>query len=226
MALEKRPANPIPAGYVPRDTKPYKVKDGDTWESVARRHGIDVRELIYVNFQTENCREVNWYLYQYVGCRTQTHNQYNWKFTSSARPGIIHIPLRRVIMPPVTIEGKVPSKWGEVWAGLAKTHSGDLFVVGAHDLTGKVYNLGDEWPNVKNAVINVNGYKFGLGLGADVNMAFVIVNGFANANEMIGVDGGWDFDLAIGAKLGDFLKGVKGLGKVIDTVEKLKKLVI
>ncbi len=31
-------------------------------------------------------------------------------------------------------------------------------------------------------------------------------------------------DVAIGAKLGDFLKAVKGLGKAVDTIQKYKKL--
>lgn len=38
------------------------------------------------------------------------------------------------------------------------------------------------------------------------------------------VAGGWDFDVAIAAKLGDVFKGVKGLGKAIDTIQKYKKL--
>ena len=41
---------------------------------------------------------------------------------------------------------------------------------------------------------------------------------------MNGVSGEWDFDIALATKLSDFLKGVKGLGKVIDTVEKYKKI--
>ena len=117
------------------------------------------------------------------------------------------------------------SKYRKIWTGLAKSHSGDLFLVGAYDVTGKVYNLGwDEESEVKNVVININGYKFGPGLGASVGAVFVIAHGYENAAEMNGVAGGWDFDVSIGAKLGDFFKGVKGLGKVVDTIEKYKKM--
>ena len=56
-----------------------------------------------------------------------------------------------------------------------------------------------------------------------MSVVFVIAHGFETASEMVGVSGGWDFDVAIGAKLGDFLKGVKGIGKAIDTIEKYKK---
>ncbi len=41
---------------------------------------------------------------------------------------------------------------------------------------------------------------------------------------MNGVSGGWDFDVALISKLSDFLKGIKGLGKIIDTKEKYKKM--
>lgn len=111
-----------------------------------------------------------------------------------------------------------------IWAGIAKGHSGDLIIVGAHDITGKIYNLGDELPDVRNAVININGYKFGIGLGGSIGAVFVIAHGYANAGEINGVSGSWDFDLSIGAKLGDFFKGVWGLGKVVDTIQKYKKM--
>lgn len=223
MALEKRPHNPLPSGYVPPLSKPYKVQDGDTWESVARKHGVDVIDLIYLNCKTTNFREVNWYLHNRVGCRVMTHNHHNWKFTSSAQPGIIHIPQRRMIMPPLVVTGHVPSRWDQVWAGFGESHSGDLFVVGAHDLNGKLYNLGDKWPEVRNVTISVHGYKFGLGLGGDVGAVFIIAHGFPDGKDMEGVDGDWDFDLALAAKLSDVLKGLKGIGRGVKTIEDYKK---
>ncbi len=111
----------------------------------------------------------------------------------------------------------------KVWMGLAKSHSGDLFIVGAHDLTGRIYNALDEYPNIRNGTININGFKFGPGLGGSVGAAFVIAHGYNNIHEMKGVTGSWDFDLAVAAKLGDFLKGVGALGKAIDTMDKYKE---
>lgn len=220
MPIEKAPRNKIPKNYLPPSSQPYKVKDGDSFESIAQKFGMEEWELIYENFKTRDPAEVNWYLRNYVGCQKQTLDGSNWVFSSDANPGIIHIP-NQVIDLPKHVE---PSKLKNVWAGIAKSHSGDLFVIGAHDLTGKIYNLGDELPDVRNAVININGYKFGPGLGASVGAVFVIAHGYSDSCSMNGVSGNWDVDIAIGAKLGDFLKGLKGIGKAIDTIQKYKKL--
>lgn len=227
MTIERIPKKLLAKEYTPPHTVAYKVQDGDSWISLARRHNMDAWDLIYLNFQTHSPAEVNWYLKNYVGCKKTTRDRKNWMFSSDASPGIIYVPMRVMEMPPLVITAKAPSssKYRKIWVGLGKSHSGDLFVVGAHDLTGKVYNLGwDEESDLKNAVININGYKFGPGLGASVNAVFIIAHGYEKASEMKGVSGGLDFDVAIGAKLGDFLKGVKGLGKAIDTIEKYKKL--
>jgi len=223
MPIERPPKN---LNYKPDGGTPYKVKTNDDWRSVAKAHGIAENWLVYFNCGTTDPGEVNWFLRHKVGCVRPTHDQKNWMFTSEARPGIIYVPpawKRPAFLPPVAVEDKVPYL-SKMWAGLGKAHSGDLFVIGAHDLTAKLYNLGDEPPNVKNAVININGFKFGPGLGADVSAVFVLAHGYSRAPEMNGVSGDWDFDIAIGAKLSDVLKDIKGLGKVIDGVEKYKKM--
>jgi len=104
------------------------------------------------------------------------------------------------------------SQLKQVWAGMAFSNSGDLFVVGAHNLTGKIYCLGDDPSNIRNATINIDGYKLGLGLGGSGGLAFVIAYGYNSASELAGDSGGWDFDLAIAVKLGDFLKDIRVLG--------------
>jgi len=228
VALETKPLKIVPKNYVPPGARPYKVKDGDTWETVARAHGINPSDLVVFNFGTKDSREINWYLHHYVGCTLPTHDGHNWRFSSHANPGIIYVPQHpraTLVMPPLVIEGHVeaPSILRNVWAGLGKAHSGDMFVIGAQDLTAKVYNLGDSAPNIRNAVININGYKFGPGLGADVNAVFVVAVGFETPRDMIGVDGDWDFDISLGTKLSDFLKDVKYLGKAIETIEKYEK---
>jgi hypothetical protein len=114
----------------------------------------------------------------------------------------------------------------KIWAGLGKAHSGDFFVIGAHDMTALIYNLGanDNSNRVRNAVININGWKFGAGLGGSISAVFVIAHGYENPRDMNGVSGEWDFDVALVSKLSDFLKGVKGLGRAVDTYEKFKKM--
>ncbi len=225
MPIEQRPGNPLPKEFVPPDSTPYRVQDGDSWITVARTNGMDPWDLIFANFRTRNPAEVNWYLRNHVGCKLPTNDLRNWKFSASAQPGIIHVPRRVIRLPPVTITGKVTSKLDSFWVGVGKSHSGDLFVIGAHDMTAKVYNLGGATiAKVQNAVININGWKFGAGLGGSIGAVFVIAHGFDKPGEMNGVKGEWSFDLALGAGLASWLKGVKGLGRAVDTVEKYKKL--
>jgi hypothetical protein len=226
MPTERKPSNLVLWDHPPPHTKPFKVGDGDNWWTIARKFDMDPWDLIQLNFKTRRAAEVNWYLRHYVGCKKATKDRKNWMFSADADPGVIYVPMREINMPPMVIIGETPpsSKLKKVWAGLGKAHSGDLFLFGAHDLTGRIYCLGDDIPDVKNARININGYKMGPGLGASVGAVFIIAHGYEKATEMNGVDGGWDFDIALAAKLGDLLKGVKGLGKAVDTIEKYKKL--
>jgi hypothetical protein len=226
MPLEKKPLRIVPRSYVPPSSMTYKVKDNETWETIARAHGLKSSDLVFANFGTHNCEEINWYLHHYVGCTLPTHDGKNWRFSSLANPGIIHIPIKTLVMPPLVIEGHVPAHESilkNVWAGVGKSHSADLFVIGAQDLTAKVYNMGDRSPKIRNAVININGYKFGPGLGADVGAVFVIAVGYERARDMNGVDGDWDFDIALGTRLSDYLKDLKFLGKTVETLEKYEK---
>ena len=232
MPIEKRPSNPLPGDYIPPGGIPYKVKTNDDLGSVARKNGVPEHVLVMFNFATNDPAEINWYLRRNVGCIRATHDHTNWMFTSEAAPGLIYLPPpwhRPSFSPtvaPVPVPKTEPKKslLKDVWAGFGKAHSGDLFVIGAHDLTAKVYNLGDDLSNVRNAVVNFNGWKFGIGLGADVGAVFVLAHGYPVAKDMIGVSGDKDFDISIGTKLGDFLKDIKGLGKVIDGIEKYKKM--
>lgn len=223
MPIESKPASPVQKGYHPQGYRIHHVKATESFETVAKHYGLETWELIYENFKTRKEAEVNWYLRNYVGCKNITSDGHNYIFSDDDQPGVIYVPTGREVMPP-KLEKLADNKLKKVWAGLAKAHSGDLFVVGAHDMTGMIYNLGDSIPDVRNAVININGYKLGAGLGASVGAVLVIAHGYSEAPEFNGVSGGWDFDVSIGAKLGDVLKGVKGIGKVVDTIDKFKKL--
>jgi hypothetical protein len=232
MPIEKRPSNPLPADFVPVHGIPYRVRTGDDLGSVADDNGIPLHVLITFNFATNNPAEINWYLRRNVGCVQPTNDHKNWKFSSEATPGIIYIPPAwhrpsfPTTVPPVPVPKPSPQKslLKDVWAGIGKSHSGDLFVIGAHDLTAQVYNLGDDLPNVRSALVNFNGWKFGIGLGADVGAVVVLAHGYPEAKDMIGVSGDKDFDISIGTSLGAFLKDVKMLGKAIDGIEKYKKM--
>lgn len=225
MPVEKRPVNPVHKGYIPPNFKAYKVKKGESLETIARANNMELWELIYDNFKTKNPAEANWYLKNHVGCSEKTKNGADYIFSSNDSPGVIYIPDKTKAIPnvPKKVE-PAQSILRNVWAGVGKSHSGDLFVIGAHDLTGMVYNLGDEVPDIRNALVNINGFKFGPGLGASVGAVFVIAYGYPQAHSISGVTGGKDFDLAIGAKLGDLLKGLSYLGKAVDTLDKYKKM--
>jgi len=126
----KRPHHPLPkTGWMPTWGEPRHIKDLETWGSIARdvynRNGFDsdneyydhdqqARFLYDFNFQTTDTAEVNWYLHYYVGCNQPSHDGYNWKFHSSAKPGIIYVPLpsKPLVMediPEIGIPNKIAS---------------------------------------------------------------------------------------------------------------------
>jgi hypothetical protein len=74
---------------------PYSPKDKpvqEDWQSIARKFGIGVQELIYFNFMTNNPDEVNYYLRVLVGCKKISPSGNNWMFHNNCYPGIIYIP--------------------------------------------------------------------------------------------------------------------------------------
>lgn len=223
MPVEETPAHPVSKERKPDGFTPHKVKDGDTWETIAHRYNLTSNELAYENFRTTDPAKLNWYLRNHVGCTQQTEDGRDWAFSSDASPGRIHVPKWKTDTPR-RLEGeqKVPSL-KNVWAGVAKAHSGDLFLGGAHDLTGMVYNLGDGVPDVRNATLNINGVKLGPGLGGSISAVFVLCHGYSSAEAMNGSKNGFDFDLALGPKLSSFLKSFRYIGQAVDTVEKYKK---
>ena len=94
----RRPPSPVARSYVPSDGFQYKVKDNDSWISLARGNEITAWELIRYNYpglpapQQQAAAEVNWYLQEYVGCTQLTPDERNYMFSSSASPGKISIP--------------------------------------------------------------------------------------------------------------------------------------
>ena len=59
------------------------------WTSLAKLDGCSPKELIWLNFQTYDPKEINWYLYHFVGCRYSNDGLVNLSFAWS-RPGIIY----------------------------------------------------------------------------------------------------------------------------------------
>jgi Papain-like cysteine protease AvrRpt2/LysM domain len=92
MAIEKLPRVPLAQNFRPPGGTPYRVRNGDTWVSLAAQVHIDVWNLIEYNFHTRNPDEVNWYLRRNVGCRKTTPDGRNYTFSSDATPGIVYLP--------------------------------------------------------------------------------------------------------------------------------------
>jgi hypothetical protein len=88
----KAPSKPLPAGYRPSGSVPYRVGDRDSWASIAVAHGVDPWWLIQYNFETRNPAEVNWYLQNRVGCKKTTTDGANLRFSAADSPGLIHVP--------------------------------------------------------------------------------------------------------------------------------------
>ena len=114
----------VTVDFVPEGYQYYDVKDGDTWITVATAHGIEPLDLILANFKTTVPREVNWYLREYVGCRTATRDNKNWTFRNPRRGkgdgndrwGKICVPIQEVVGEPVVIEvNLVPRVVKRVW---------------------------------------------------------------------------------------------------------------
>ncbi len=92
MPLEKAPANPVPPTYVPPGGTPYKVKDRDSWATVAASCGVSPLKLVEFNFGTREPQEINWYLHYRVGCNAVTRDHHNYMFSAAASPGVIYLP--------------------------------------------------------------------------------------------------------------------------------------
>lgn len=102
---EREPVSKVPITYRPDNSIVHYVADGESWQSVADKYGIDVKKLIQSNFSTLDPKEINWYLNKYVCCDTPTTDRYNWKFTSTARKHTDKSPRAGIIyIPPLEIE--------------------------------------------------------------------------------------------------------------------------
>jgi len=104
----------------------------------------------------------------------------------------------------------------DVWVGVILTSSGEV-LFGSHGGYGKLWKLDD--PN-QSADVTIEGSKIGLGLGGSGGTDIMIVTGVKNIRDLhehVTIEP--DFDLALGGKLGGYLKGVKGVGKVVKTLK-------
>src|SRR5262245_53064934 len=96
--LEEKPKGVV--SFPPEGGDRYRVRTGDSWDSVAKANSLSTWGLIEFNFPVvkaepdfqRKCRMVNWLLHNYVGC-TQSSDGKNYRFDGRDNPGIIYIPL-------------------------------------------------------------------------------------------------------------------------------------
>jgi hypothetical protein len=69
---------------------PYKVRTGDSLDSIAKQLNCSWQSLALLNWGTDKPKEINWYLRHFVGCKKKSGE--NYLFSDSADPGIIWLP--------------------------------------------------------------------------------------------------------------------------------------
>ena len=73
--VERRPKDLVlPRGWHALNNYgiPYRPRDKpvqEDWHTVARKFGVDVKDLIFFSFLTNDPDEVNWYLHHHPGYR-------------------------------------------------------------------------------------------------------------------------------------------------------------
>jgi hypothetical protein len=97
MSIQKeQPTNPMPDTYKPSAAREYTVSENDSWATLAQDLHMEPWDLIDFNFPgmkplvridaQRACRQVNWYLFEYVGCEKST-DKYNYAFSSGITRG-------------------------------------------------------------------------------------------------------------------------------------------
>jgi hypothetical protein len=97
MSVQKEiPREPVPDTYKPLFAKEYTVRNNDSWERLANALHIHPWDLIDFNFPgmkavwridaQRACRQINWYLFEYLGCEKST-DRYNYDFSSGLSRG-------------------------------------------------------------------------------------------------------------------------------------------
>jgi hypothetical protein len=103
--IRKRPAA-LRTPWPPADASATEnVNVADNWWTLATRHNRgDVWDIIYYNFETYNTQEVNWYMYERLGCRTTTADGRNYRFgrPPGAVAGIGDL-VKQVLATPITV---------------------------------------------------------------------------------------------------------------------------
>jgi hypothetical protein len=227
MPITKEP-KPLPSElqYVPANSAPYRVVDGDSWFTLAERPevrtaGMTANDLCQFNFRTRKPNEINWYLYHKVGCRRATRNGANYMFSKSDHPGIVYLPKIGPPLPVTETTPKKPSDRTNAWFGLGINAGTQFAVVGIDTLEGYVASLDDLG---KGMALHATTNRVGPGWGASGGLNFIYVTGVSRPSELNGYQqGDRDFNLALGPNWGKAAKGASKVSKLQPLIDALKK---
>jgi hypothetical protein len=227
MTLVHKP-NPLPSelSYVPANSTPYKVENRDNWYALADRpevksSGLSALDLCYYNFKTKKPMEINWYLYNKVGCRISTNDGKNYMFSNGDQPGIIHLPKPGPPLPVNEIVPVMPEARSNAWFGLVAKAGTHFVVIGIETIVGVAFSL-DEPGKAMGISASVN--RFGLGFGAGTGVACIYITGVSNPGQLNGfqqmddTNKPPDFNLSLGENWGKALK-------VSSKVQKMQPLI-
>ncbi|MDZ7637550.1 MAG: hypothetical protein U5J83_04775 [Bryobacterales bacterium] len=202
----------------------YRVQtgmDGKSWEnwfSVALKDGwSDARDLIEYNFKTKDPKEVNWYLYHFVGCKISVDGNLNLTF-KYAKPGIIYTKKNHFgvdVPPPPKILPK-PNKplftRGMTWVGIGGKVGGMSFTSGNSNAVAYMVNVTD--PDCR-FFLTLDTRRTGWGAGASVSTIGVLVTGLYDPSDVRHAPSGEiDFDVAIAGKWGAVAKNLKSVPRL------------
>lgn len=195
------------------------------WHSVASYEGWSPWDLIYYNFGTRNAREVNWYLYHFVGCRISNDGNKNLSFHHS-NPGIIYTrknlnptvipPPPEVVKPldplkPAGPKGPVVPKpmytRGLNWVGFGLQGGGMGLFHGGSGAVAYMVNLEDVHSRF---LLDISASRTGWGAGGSASIVCVAVTGLHDPSDIRYAPGGAvDFQFALGGKWGALAKNLK-----------------
>lgn len=201
MPIEQKPPVVLPPNFRPENSIPRRVRDGDDWWRIAAEYNLDAWTLIEFNFKTRKPAEVNYYLRTRVGCCKPTQDGKNWMFSSTAAPGIIYIPQTE----------KTAQQLTRIWYGIAIKVGGTLGIAGKDTAEGWLISA-DYYDN--RLWFNLDNWRLGLGLGASVGVALVIVTSMTDPAELAGhALSDHDFQASMGNKWGTVAKWLSGFEK-------------
>jgi hypothetical protein len=232
---EPRPL-PSPLTYVPPQGVRYKVATMDSFDTLIMRPDVraagatssppvkTANDLAFFNFKTRNPPEINWYLFNKVGCRRITHDGKNYMFSSGDQPGLIYLPAVG------SAKAVQPAQQGEplnAWFGVGVKAGTQFVVPGIETVIGWVVSL-DEVGRGIGISASIN--RLGLGVGATIGHTLIYVTGVSNASRLCGWQQGstsWrdlDFNVTVGENWEKLLGGGKIVKKLQPLISAFRKI--